>query len=321
MKGGRTSRRIRRFPRWLWSRTRIKAKTARLLLSRSRGTSPGATSPSPSISVLMSFRITSPERAAILQTVLQQLKRSLEGPGMTLWASDASDRPSVETETALRALPVEVIHRYERLPMASSYVGMLGECGTEFCYLQFDDQLTTNLSERFLRASCELLRRNRGRIDVVSIPWPEAVRVDHEKKEVVVVCYQRDGAGRYAMGAGPARPLWVEKIDGFSFGIFENFLYGFYFNHLIARTDDYARRLGWYMNRLGSTSVHEIEVAAASRELGPFWTHIAVCLDDIALVDLDHVHTEESMRPVRDGAREVYEAINAGYAIDATHVD
>ena len=57
----------------------------------------------------------------------------------------------------------------------------------------------------------------------------------------------------------------------------------------------------------------EIELAAADRTTGPYWTHLAICLSKVCMVDLDFAPTAGAVRPPNDRNRVVLEALRAGY--------
>jgi hypothetical protein len=84
----------------------------------------------------------------------------------------------------------------------------------------------------------------------------------------------------------------------------------------VAPACDFARRLGWYLDALGTTSAHQVELAAAPKLRGPWWTHVAVCLDGVTLLDLDYAHTDAAVRDEVPANRVVFDAVAAGAAID-----
>jgi hypothetical protein len=279
------------------------------------------------LTVVMSFRVTSTDRLAVLATVLRRFDDSMAGAPVPLQVRDASSGEWADRAGALfapRSPPTSYVQASESLSRA--YLRSLRETDREYVYLQFDDQLAAGLSPGFLDAACGLLSRYKGELGVVSILWPWRVTHSDATRTVEVTTHrvQRRRAGRpprYSFGRDPFRaPLVVERIGGFEFGIFENFTYGFYFNHLVAPVDDYASRLEWYIDHVGENA-HQIELAAGGRTLGPYWTHIAVCLDDISLLDLDFEHTVSAVRAEGHANRATFEALSNGYDVRTTHLD
>ena len=308
-----------------WRKTRAQSR----LLMTSRGTDQPRSEPAlESVSVLMTFKVDNDDRASVLDLVLDRLGKDLAGSDIPLHISDASpDRYASLARSKAATVSRTVNYRRSEKPMSLSYADLLEGCPTPYCYLQFDDQITTNLSSDYLLAACSFLDRYSRYVPLVSAVWPLEVKVDDDRHQVRVLTHRRKES---AFGRGesykfayhrPRRPLFIEEIDGLRFGVFENFYYGFYFNHIVTRADDYSRRLHWYLEALDSVSVHEIELAAKDRTLGPFWTHIAVCLDGMALLDLDYSHTASSVRPVASTARDVHRALSQGYGIRAVHTD
>lgn len=322
----RAARAARRLPDGLRSRARTKAATA--AIRRARGTLTESASSIPKeleekLTVLMSLKVTSSERLSILELTLRHLTRALGQSRVPILVDDASDRSSVaaDVRAMFQNLPMHVGYENSGRPMTQGYLDLLAECETEFCYLQFDDQLTTNLSPPLLEAASEFLERYGGLVPVVSATWPTAVDVGDGVITVTtyeVASHRSRTSYRFQSGR-PIKPLFVEKVGGHTFGVFENFMYGFYFNHIIVPVSDYKARLRWYIDHVDATSVHRIEVAAARKTLGPFWTHVAVCLDDVAILDLDFQHTPAAVRPVTTTPHEVFQALQKGWTIQTRH--
>jgi hypothetical protein len=278
------------------------------------------------LTVMMSYKITNQERLRILSAVLQQVKQALVGSGIMLHVIDASEREYLQyTEPMFREseLPVSFTSASKRLCQA--YIEMLHQIPQKYVYLQFDDFITVGLTPEFLYAACHLLEKYAGLVDVVCIMWPFEVKISEAERTINVIGFQKavnllDSQETYLFGYGtPQIPIFIEKIGAYEFGIFENFQYGFFFNHLIAPAQDYLRRLDWYIRHISSTSVHAIEVAASERTIGPFWTHLAICLSDVCLLDVDYSHTNEALRPESEQNRVVVEALRRRYALKASH--
>lgn len=320
----RLVRRLRLLPKMLVSYLRTKAATLRVVRAHDRKnrSTDSTYAVSDKVTILMSLRVAPRERLSILEVTLRQLALTLGQSGIHLRVDDASDPEVAEdVRAAFERLPMPAIYENSVRPMTAGYLDLLRKCRTDFCYLQFDDQVTTNLSPALLDASCKFLERYGQHVPVVSATWPTRVEVADEV--IHVTTYEVGSNGRrtwYAFQSGRAiSPVFVEKIQNHTFAVFENFMYGFYFNHVIVPVDDYRSRLQWYVDHVDASSAHRIEVAAARKTLGPFWTHVAVCLDDVAILDLDFQHTPAALRPVAATARQVFEALRQGSAIEARH--
>lgn len=306
---------------------KVRSQSGRLLTA-SRTDASSLTDVREAISVLMTFKVSNDDRGSILSVVSDRLRKDLGGADIPILIGDASpDRYAGPARNVLSLVSSDVDYRRHNRPMTLSYLDLLDACSTPYCYLQFEDQIMTNLSPGFLLAGCKLLKKYAGIVPAVTAVWPLKVAVDESRREIQVLVHRRRRSAirrreQYEFGeARRQRPLLIEEIDGYRFGIFRNFYYGFSFFHIITRADDYARRLRWYIDRVGSSSAHEIELAASDRTLGPFWTHFAVCLDDVAVLDVDYSHTNESVRPEASTAREVHRALAAGFDIRAFHSD
>ncbi len=265
---------------------------------------------------IMSLKCDRPERVAILSAILAHYATAMNQSRVALKVLDGSvDEFSRQTKQLFGACasPIEWSAGPERLPQA--YLKMLQNTSQPYFYLQFDDFISVGLTPKFLAASCELMRRYAGLVNVISVEWPVEVKVDDRERSVDVVAYEVSQQ-RYHFGIGePQTPAFIETVDGFRFAIFENFQYGFFFHNLIANTRDFATRLEWYMRHVSPTSAHAIETAAAQRICGPFWTHLAVNLDGVSLLDLDFAQTRQDVRPETARNAPVFRALQAGYAL------
>lgn len=280
------------------------------------------------VSMLMTFKVDDNDRLSILEAVCERVAEDLADSNIPLLVSDASpDSYSSLVQPRVAAISPQFVYRRDDLPMTECYLKLLDDCSTPYCYLQFEDQITTNLSSRFLLAASRLLERYNGLVPVVTAVWPLEVQIDDVGRSVSVLTYRHRRPKRlrresFEFGeAHHHRPVLIDEVDGYRFGIFENFYYGFYFNHIVTRADDYAQRLRWYMEAVKSVGVHEIELAASDRTFGPIWTHVAVCLDGMTLLDVDHSHTSASVRPATSSARDVHHALSNGFDIRTFHVD
>jgi hypothetical protein len=269
------------------------------------------------IGVVLSYRITQPERVAILTETVETLRRGFRDTGVPIRVVDASDPPyPAQIQPLFARIGVPVSYEAAPLSLCAAYLRMLRATPVRYAYLQLDDAVTVGMGPAYFRAACALLDKYRDLLNVVSIELPVSIDVLAAERAVDIVMFRnadgRDGTG-YAFGGGRLRLLWKERVGEYEFGIFENRFYGFYFHNMIVPTRDFANRLEWYMDRVSRTSVHAIELAAADRTMGPCWTHVAICLSRVCMVDLDYAPTPGAVRAPNDRNREVFEALRAGY--------
>lgn len=303
---------------------RIKVMTLRVLWrARKRPINPSiewtAIHPSAVISVVMSFRVTLEGRFKVLQAVVDDLASTLGPQGIAL---DVTEAPVPEFSTRVRSvfdrLELPISYRKSSSHLSVAHMTAAENIATPYVYFQFDDQLTTNLSAEFLFDACQFLERYRGMVDVVTVLWPTRVSVVPEQRIIEVVTHRvrrtRLGMEYSFAPYGFRRPVRVERIGSHTFGIFENFTYGFYFNNLVAPSGDFGARARWYIENVAEEN-HQIELAASGRTVGPYWTHLAICLDGVALLDLDFQHTDAATRPENKSNREVFQAIGNGYEV------
>jgi len=302
------------------SRRRIRRATRSLQQRRNGGEiAPiSASSVSDYLGVIISYKITQPQRIAMLAETLQTLKGALHNTAVPVRVIDASD-PSYLTEIKplFAQLGLPLIYETAPLHLPAACLEMLRASRQRYAYIQLDDAVTLGMRAEFFEAACALLEKYDGVLNVVSIELPVSVEVNEAERVVdIVMCRQRTSRHRidYSFGMDPPLTLlWKEKIGDYEFGIFENRFYGFYFHNMVVPTQDYANRLEWYMQHTSQTSVHEIELAAADRTTGPYWTHLAICLSKVCMVDLDFAPTAGAVRPPNDRNRVVLEALRAGY--------
>lgn len=302
------------------SRPIFKAATQLVLARRQTTFTPLQGALEEKLSVLLSYRVTDEERLNILQVVAKKVGEALKGQKTRLLVSDASG-PEFQDRTRQAMESIGLPLHYDPAPqkLAPAYAALLRQTETKYFYLQFDDFLTAGLTPQFLGGCCDVLEKYEGLVGCVAIMWPHAVRVDSAERSVLVTDYAtqpKGGATAYHFGFGkPQLPLFVEEFGGYRFGIFRNFNYGFFFNHLVAPTADYLQRLEWYREHVSADSVHAIEMAAEHCTIGPFFTHIAICLDNVCLLDLDYSHTPSAVRPQAAINKEVCDAVAEGYTV------
>lgn len=268
--------------------------------------------------MLVSQRAATEDRLDMLRVVVGRLAHDLAGSGVRVALGESTPvshrgrAMSIWTESDL---DVDVIEREE--PIVSSYLRLLAGIDRPYVMLQLDDQLTAGLTPSFVAASAALLERASPLVDIVSVHWPLAVDVDHARRVITVtVAEHRDG--RYRFKETPwLTPVCEVEVAGHRFGIFENFSYGFFMNHSVMPTRDFERRLAWYVKRLRTTDAHHIENMAAAKRRGPFWSHVAICLDAAALLDIDYAHSATSDRVALPELKATARAVGDGYEIQA----
>lgn len=313
-------RRVIRRARWAAAgpgiRRRQRAASRQIAgpLDRWEAPSPAVSVAGDGVDVLVPHRVHNDDRLAMLRAVVRHLEGALAGTHARVLVADASDTAwsaAVQQLWATVDLDMELVRSDDPMPLR--VLGLLERSDRPFTYLQFDDMVTVGLDDRVLDASCALLAS--GLVDVVFPSWPVEVTVDPEVERVMVVPYV-ENRGRFRFWTGRARrPVATVTAGGVKFGVFENFTYGFFMNQSIVRREDLASRLQWFVTHVSSRSAHEIELVAAAGR-GPIWTHVAVPLGPVAILDLDFSHTEASVRPDDPGKRAVLEALEAGWAID-----
>src|SRR5207253_4488787 len=176
-----------------------------------------------------------------------------------------------------------------------------------------DDIWQVGFGAEYLRDAVTFLERHRDRVHVVAAVIAGDTLVEPSTHSIRVTSH-RQRRSTYRFGFGPkVRPLHVERVGSHTFGVFPNFLYGFFFNDLVARTDDYSARLRWYLDNI-SHDAHTIELAARAWR-GPVWRHIAVPLDAMPSIDLDYARTGVGTRPEDPTARALVDAIADGWPI------
>lgn len=302
------------------SRPIFAAATQKVLERRTTAFTPSPQSLEDRLSILLSYRVTDEERLNILQVVAKQVGKALAGQKTRLLVSDASG-PQYGDRTRRAIESIGLPLHYDPTPqkLAPAYAALLRQTETKYFYLQFDDFVTAGLTPQFLTGCCDLLERYEGLVGCVAIMWPKGVTLNTPESSVRVCDYvaePKGGATAYHFGFGkPQVPLFVEEFAGYRFGIFRNFNYGFFFNHLVAPTADYLQRLEWYREHVSADSVHAIEMEAEHCTIGPFFTHIAICLSNVCLLDLDYSHTPAAVRPQASINKEVCDAVARGYTV------
>lgn len=270
------------------------------------------------LSVVITYRVTDPDRLRLLAAVVNRLSTQIQGSGIPVVVVDASPESMVETTGKLwAAAGVDVRYEASQQPMGVALDRVLRDLETPYFYLQFDDMVTAGLSSELLASACELLDVVGDDGLPVAFLRPVNVRIDDAAQVVELATHKLDPVtGRLHFFAGPGRPpVRRFRSGGFEYALIRNPTYGFFVNHLVASTADYRRRLSWYMHQTRSTSVHDVELAAAPQLIGPYWTHLAVPLGAGAVLDLDFAHTDAAVRPDVPENRRLLEVVERGYEL------
>lgn len=274
------------------------------------------------VAIIMSHKLESADRLAMLAVSIRQLVDGLAGVRIKVIVVDSSTGLlGTEARRLWMESGLDVEFESLAMPLGPAYVRMLEALEQPHVYIQFDDMVTAGLSPDFLRDSCSFLDRHAGHVDVVGVPWCLSAVPRRSDRVIEVVAQRRRQSGEYLFRPGGWQaPLAVERLLGGPFGIFQNFDYGFFLHNLVAPRDDFCERLRWYLEHVSWTSVHAIEMAARNQLRGPTWPHVGVSLAGVALVDLDFAHTTAAVRPESPQLRERVEMLNAGWAFDV-HVE
>ena len=189
---------------------------------------------------------------------------------------------------------------------------LLEKTSTEFYFMMFDDQPVIGLTPDILTASCQLLKKYNGYLDLVLFDQNSDYIID---KTLKTISFDKNGSKLYK---NKNKILFIEKINGCQFAICVNPRYGFFFNTLIVSRQHYSRRLKWYIKNISNLSPHKIELSTANKiKRGPVFSHIAISLDAF-MVDIDISPSELSVRNQldRDSNLNISSAINDAYKIE-----
>lgn len=266
--------------------------------------------------LLTSYRVESDDRLDLLATTFRWLDAMAGEERLRVRAVDASPEPWAARTAAVVAaaagLDAEVTRSASSL--AEAYEALLAATTTPCFALQFDDTLTPGVTPAWLRAATGLLEAAPGLVDAVCPPPRVRVDRDEDRRVLSVVPYAHDG-GRYRFATGGwQRPLEVVAVEDHTFGVFDTVMWGFYFNNLVARVDDFRDRFERYRRELDPT-VHGIELAAFEWR-GPVWRRIAIPLGGVCLLDLDFAHTAAAVRGERPDQRALWEAVDTGWGVE-----
>ena len=188
---------------------------------------------------------------------------------------------------------------------------LLQKTKTDYYFMIFDDQPVIGLTNEILHASCRLLQKYSGQIDLVLFDENKKYKIDKEAKTIT---FHKHGSKLFQK---QDKILFIEEIDGCRFAICENPRYGFVFNTLITSKQKYLKRLQWYIRNISSSSPHEIELSTALKiKRGPIFHHIAISIDAF-MVDIDISASSLSVRDdtERKENLSLFDAIDHGYEI------
>jgi hypothetical protein len=289
---------------------RSKPRIIRSILGRQQKADNALKQPAENILLILSFRVSSLDRLAILKTSMDQNLKLLNKTDILLKVADASPQAySSQAKAALSAdSKVRLELEFSQEKLAPSYFSLLSQASQSYFCMLFDDQPIVGLNEAFLSASCQLLSDFAGLVDLVYISDTEAQNIDHKNKQLIF------GMAGLDFRARGIKPLRIVKYGQYSFVIVENKNFGFFFNTYVGRRQDYMSRLGWYLKNVSVTSDRLIEIAA-SRFYGPAYRFLAIPLE-VFQINIDFVHTPGSFRNYSGSLeRELFQALNDNYQI------
>lgn len=271
-------------------------------------------SPPERVAVVSTYRIQDANRLRILEATVRHLSKTFSGSTVPFVVRDASDplhAQSAHDIWSASGLPTD--WQIDGLPLVDSLEGAVGALEEPYFCLQFDDMLTVGMDPSYLAAATQVLGRFSGDVGVVCPVWP--LKVELRNGVIEIEAYETGPRGALRFRDGVVRPVEMVTIDERRFAIFENFTYGFFFNALVAPVDDFLFRLSAFRAHAATSSAHAIELFAAAKSHGPWWTHIAVCLDGVSLLDLDFAHTSQALRLNSPEVERLVEALENGSPI------
>lgn len=258
--------------------------------------------------IMLSCLINSRERKEMLDLSISHSLSKIENSGMKVKVVDASDKEYVEKNRRsfekIKGINIEFENKKQKF--AQAYYNMLIEAREDYFFSIFDDQPAFGVSPNFLSSCIMFLDDFKGMVDVILVELMSEYKIDDIKKEI------RCDLNSIEFKTKGMRPVGVVKYGEYSFAIFNNFHYGFFFNVMIGRCSDYAKRLKWYMNNVGDNTV-KIEKRGAWRT-GPIYEYIAIPLD-VFMMNIDCVHTVSSERSVTKDVQDLYGALKNGYKV------
>lgn len=251
------------------------------------------------IFLLTSFKIDNEERCKILESSTNINFENLHNSNIKVQVYDASDdiyfKKNQEVFKNIKGINLDYQSKKERL--TTSYYNLLSQSKEKYFCSFFDDMPIVGLTREFLLASERLLRDFDGSIPIV-IEQIIGYDCDHKNRQILFNCKN------ILFKNLNKKPLGIIKYGNVSFAILYNYHYGFFFNTIIARCDNYKNKLIWYMNKISQNSPHQIELAGM-RKIGPVYQYVAVPLEVFAL-DLDYIHSKISIRKENPNALKLF---------------
>jgi len=262
------------------------------------------------ILILSSFRVNSEERYDIMNETLRLTLNKFDNDHSSrIEIIDSSDDNFFERNKTFFSKILKNNNNFKlekkkaRLPQ--SYYDTLSSAKEQYFCTFFDDQPILGINQDFLFSAASLLRDYSSLIDIILFEYPANLSIDDEKRKVFI------NFRNIEFKTKNIEPIKVVKYGEYAFALLRNCHYGFFFNNMIGRCDDYSTRLSWYMNHIDKNSPHEIELAGM-RKIGPIFNHIAIPLD-VLMVDFDYVHTDIAIRESGDKNKFLFQSIKNGY--------
>ena len=261
------------------------------------------------------FRASTTERLGIFSVTIPETFREIQNTGLTVRVGDASDMVwARQTKRVLDRIPgIDLQYQLSATSFPERWLDMLRQAREPYFCALFDDQPICGLTSSFLESAYQLLHDYRDLIDVMLIE--QVADQDCHINPITESIYV-DLAGLEWKRRKRA-PLAIVTYGKNTFGIFENFHYGFFLNTMVASRAAYLRRLEWYTHNISHESIHAIEIAGKQR-IGPVFRYIAIA-QGVFRLDLDFQHTDISLRGATGhptgNAEKLYQALKEGYNI------
>jgi hypothetical protein len=272
---------------------------------------PGRCSPSPIVSFVLTFKVSSQTRLDFLRVSLDRTLRLLRSRYVCHVVDASVDPFAAEARAILESFAqIEVRYRRASRRMPQAWSESLADCETPFVVTMFDDQPIVDLEDATLEALAQACGAD-PRLDC-------GLFVAAEPRLSFV-----DPGSRRVIGVPPCNPFAnefreverVELTNGLPVFVIRRYPFTckFFFNNMFFARETYARRLNDFVSRFPDATAQEIELASASSP-DPL-DRFAYAYSRAHVVDIDFAHTSASLRANADRAavRVLYDALALGY--------
>lgn len=257
--------------------------------------------------VACSYRINSPLRQEIFSQAVKQTFKNLGHSGLAVRAADASmPEYIVGNHEIFKTVPgLNLEFSADSNRFQNAHYRMHQESSLPYFCMVYDDQAIIGLTKKFLRAACDFLEDFKGLVDLILIESPQSYELDKKNKKIIY------NLKNLEFLAKDEKPLAVVNYGGYNFAILFNFHFGFFFNTIVGRSEDYARRLKWYMDNVKNQNAQYIELAGMRRK-GPIYNFLAVPME-VCMFNIDCAHSELSIRGQERSPEELFNALKNNY--------